>query len=272
MKKVFKLFPVLLVALIVAACGGPNESGEKNVIRIGATPVPHMEILNEVKDDLAKEGVTLEIVSYTDYPLVNKALVEGEIDANFFQHIPYYEDFLANEPKGENTAILCGVHIEPMGIYSTKYKSLDELKDGDEVMIPNDTTNSGRPLLLLQNLGIIKLKDDAGVDATEKDIVENPKNLKFTRLDAAAIPAAYGDAAIAAINGNFALENGLNPLTDAIALEDKESPYVNIVVVKKDALDSEPIQKLKAALTSEKTKEFILDHYKGTVIPVENDK
>lgn len=267
-----KIVAVLFVALVLAACGGEKTQGDGKTIRVGATPVPHVEILEGVKEDLAKEGISLEIVSYTDYPLVNKALVEGEIDANFFQHIPYYEDFLKNEPKGEDTAILCGVHIEPMGIYSTKYKSLDELNDGDEVMIPNDTTNSGRPLLLLQNLGIIKLSENAGVDATEKDIVENPKHLKFTRLDAAAIPAAYQDAAIAAINGNFAMESGLNPLKDAIALEDKESPYVNIVVVKKDTVQCDAMKKFKEALTSEKTKAFILDHYKGSVIPVENDK
>lgn len=212
-----------------------------------------------------QKGITLEIVTYTDYPLINKALIENEIDANFFQHIPYFEDF---EKNGEGGAeILGGIHIEPMGIYSKTYRNLNELQDGDEVMIPNDTTNSGRPLLLLQELGVIKLREGAGVDATEKDIVENPKNLTFKRMDAAAIPSTYEDAAIAAINGNFALEHGLTPLTDAIALENSSSPYVNIIAVRKGEKNNEKFQHLLAVLQSEKIKTFIIERYKGAVVP-----
>lgn len=265
MKKLLVLIAgVLLISL--TACGNKNQTGGKeNVIKIGATPVPHVDILKEVQEDLKAKGIELEIVTYTDYPLINKALVENEIDANFFQHIPYFEDF---EKNGQGGAEILGkVHIEPMGLYSKKYKSLDELQDGDEVMIPNDTTNSGRPLLLLQSKGIIKLKDGAGIDATEKDIEENPKNLTFKRLDAAAIPSTYGDAAIAAINGNFALEHGLNPATDSIAIEDANSPYVNIVAVRKGEKDQEKFQQLIAALQSEKVKVFILEKYQGAVVP-----
>lgn len=265
MKKLLVLIAgVLLISL--TACGNKNQTGGKeNVIKIGATPVPHVDILKEVQEDLKAKGIELEIVTYTDYPLINKALVENEIDANFFQHIPYFEDF---EKNGQGGAEILGkVHIEPMGLYSKKYKSLDELQDDDEVMIPNDTTNSGRPLLLLQSKGIIKLKDGAGIDATEKDIEENPKNLTFKRLDAAAIPSTYGDAAIAAINGNFALEHGLNPVTDSIAIEDANSPYVNIVAVRKGEKDQEKFQQLMAALQSEKVKVFILEKYQGAVVP-----
>lgn len=265
MKKLLVLIAgVLLISL--TACGNKNQTGGKeNVIKIGATPVPHVDILKEVQEDLKAKGIELEIVTYTDYPLINKTLVENEIDANFFQHIPYFEDF---EKNGQGGAEILGkVHIEPMGLYSKKYKSLDELQEGDEVMIPNDTTNSGRPLLLLQSKGIIKLKDGAGIDATEKDIEENPKNLTFKRLDAAAIPSTYGDAAIAAINGNFALEHGLNPVTDSIAIEDANSPYVNIVAVRKGEKDQEKFQQLIAALQSEKVKVFILEKYQGAVVP-----
>lgn len=262
---------ILLIILGIAllsftACDSKNQADEKeNVIRIGATPVPHVDILKAVEEDLKEKGIELEIITYTDYPLINKALIEKEIDANFFQHIPYFEDFEKNGQGGAE--ILGGIHIEPMGLYSKKYKNLDELKDGDEVMIPNDTTNSGRPLLLLQSKGILKLKEDAGIDATEKDIVENPKNLKFKRMDAAAIPSTYEDAAIAAINGNFALEHGLNPISDSIALEDAASPYVNIIAVRKGEKDQEKFQQLLTALQSEKIKIFILETYQGAVIP-----
>lgn len=266
MKKLLSVIFAILISLSLSACREKQPSGDKDtVIRIGATPVPHVDILKEVETDLKEKGITLEIVTYTDYPLINKALIEKEIDANFFQHIPYLEDF---EKNGEGGAeILGGIHVEPMGIYSKKYKSLDELQDGDEVMIPNDTTNSGRPLLLLQSKGILKLKDGAGIDATELDIEENPKNLKFKRMDAAAIPSTYGDAAIAAINGNFALEHGLNPLSDAIVLEDAASPYVNIIAVRKGEKDLEKFKLLLEALQSEKIKVFILEKYQGAVIP-----
>ena len=166
----------------------------------------------------------------------------------------FLEDFQANE--GDSLEILGGVHIEPMGIYSTKYKSLDELQDGDEVMIPNDTTNSGRPLLLLQSKGIIKLSDDAGVDATEKDIVENPKNLVFKRLDAAAIPSTYDDAAIAAINGNYALEHGLNPLKMRLQWN-RRTPYVNIVAVRKETKINR-ISGANQGFTKRKDRQFII--------------
>lgn len=255
---------VLGVGLL--ACGAKDgAAGTDNVIRIGVSPAPHAAIVKQVIPELEKEGIKVEIVEYTDYVIPNNALAEGEIDANFFQHIPYFEEFIAsNKLDLEN---LGGVHIEPMGVFSKKYKSLDELVDGDEVMIPNDPTNGGRALLLLEAQGIIKLKENAPVTATEKDIVENPKNLKITALEAAAIPKSYEDAAIAVINGNYAIDNGLNPVKDSIAIEGASSPFVNIVAVRKGDAAQEKFQKLIKALNSDKVREYIEKNYDGSVVP-----
>jgi D-methionine transport system substrate-binding protein len=238
---------------------------ELEKIIIGATPNPHEEILKEVVEDLKGKGVELVIEVYTDYKTPNRALSEGSIDANYFQHIPYFEDEnAANDYKLE---ILGGVHIEPMGIFSTKIESIDDLKDGDEVMIPNDPVNGGRALLILQAKGIIKLKDGGGLESTVGDIVENEKNLKFTELEAAAIPRSYQDATIALINGNYALENGLNPAEDAIALEDESSPYVNIIAVREGDAKLPKFKALLEVLQSDKIKGFIEEKYGGSVVP-----
>ncbi len=262
------VLPVVAAALVfgTVACGAASPKSEENdTIRIGLSPSPHADIVKQIVPNLEKEGVKVEIIEYTDYVIPNNALAEGEIDANYFQHIPYFEEFITtNKLDLEN---LGGVHIEPMGVFSKKIASLDELKDGDEVMIPNDPTNAGRALLLLQSQGVIKLKDGGSVTSTEKDITENPKNLKFTALEAAAIPKSYEDATIAVINGNYAIDNGINPVKDSIAIEGKDSPYVNIVAVRKGDAAKDKFQKLIKALQSDTIKEFIEKTYDGSVVP-----
>ena len=185
-----------------------------------------------------------------------------------FRSTPYLEEFIAE--RDLDLSVLGGIHIEPMGIFSTTLTSLDQLKDGDEVMIPNDTTNCGRALLLLQEQDLIKLGVE-GVNATEKDITENPKNLKFTALEAAAIPTVYGDAAIAVINGNYAIQHELNPVEDSLAIEDANSPYVNIIAVRSDEAGAEKFQKLLSALQTDKVKDFIEETYSGSVVPAFSD-
>ena len=202
--------------------GCSKEKDDQNTIRIGVSPKPHKEIIELIQEDLEKEGINIEIVEFTDYIKPNLALAEGELDANFFQHEPYMNKF--REEKNIDIVSIGGVHIEPMGLYSSKYKTIDELKDGSEIAIPNDVTNGGRALLLLEKYGLISLKDDVGILATEKDIEENPKNLKFTPLEAASLPRILGDVDGAIINGNFALEAGLIPTEDSLILEDKDSP------------------------------------------------
>ena len=234
-------------------------------IIIGVTPNPHETLVKLVEDQLKEKGIELEIVVFTDYVTPNPALNDGELDANYFQHIPYFDD--AVEKDKLEIEILGGIHIEPMGVYSTSIESLDDLKDGDEVLIPNDTVNGGRALLLLQANGVIELKDGGSVTSTERDIVTNDKNLKFTPLEAATIPLSYEDAAIGVINGNYALDNGLNPVKDAIVLEDESSPYANIIAVRKGEAQLPKFQALLEALQSDEIKEFIETEYDGSVIP-----
>ena len=256
------VFILSFTAVIGASCSKKETKDDEIVI--GVSPSPHADIVKQVVEDLQKDGVKVTIKEYSDYVQPNIDLAEKEIDANFFQHIPYFEEFIAE--RDLKLSNLGGIHIEPMGIYSKSLKSLDELKDGDEVMIPNDTTNCGRALLLLQAQGLIKLGVDS-VTATEKDVTENRLNLKFTALEAAAIPTVYGDAAIAVINGNYAIQHGLNPVKDALAIEGAESHYVNIIAVRTEELEAEKFQKLIAALQTEKVKKFIEETYDGSVVP-----
>ncbi|HZW97909.1 MAG TPA: MetQ/NlpA family ABC transporter substrate-binding protein [Bacillota bacterium] len=269
-KNVLALTLVLLLIFttVFASACGKKETAKDNDIIIGVSPSPHADIVKQVVDDLEKEGIKVTIKEYSEYVQPNLDLAEGEIDANFFQHTPYLEEFIAE--RDLDLSVLGGIHIEPMGIFSTTLTSLDELKDGDEVMIPNDTTNCGRALLLLQEQGLIKLGVE-GVNATEKDITENPKNLKFTALEAAAIPTVYGDAAIAVINGNYAIQHELNPVEDSLAIEDANSPYVNIIAVRSDEAGAEKFQKLLSALQTDKVKDFIEETYSGSVVPAFSD-
>lgn len=274
---------LLVLILALAACGtaAPNSSQDQSnpsnagqakdtnepvTLKVGATAVPHAEILEDVvKPALEKEGIQLEVVVYEDYVQPNLNLQDKEIDANYFQHIPYLEKM--SSEKNLNLVPLVGVHIEPMGIYSKKIKSLDELKEGATVTIPDDPTNGGRALFLLQKAGLIKLKENAGIEATVNDIAENPKKLNIKTLEAAMLPRTLEDADIAVINTNYALQADLVPTEDALAIEESDSPYVNVLVVRKEDKDNENLRKLAKALTSDEVKAYIEEKYKGSVVP-----
>lgn len=234
-------------------------------LKVGASPVPHAELLEFVKADLKNNGVDLKIVEMSDYVTPNLALADGEIDANFFQHKPYLDKFAAE--RNLKLSIVANTHVEPLGLYSNKAKSIDELKKGDVVAIPSDPSNGGRALILLHNNGLITLNDPTNLYATEFDIVKNPKNLKFKPVEAPQLPRVLRDVAAAVINSNYALEAGLNTATDALIVEGKESPYANIIVVKAGDENKEDIQKLVEALQTEKVKKFINEKYKGAVVP-----
>jgi D-methionine transport system substrate-binding protein len=261
---------LLSLAVLAGGCGGSTNGGssdanKKVTVTVGASPVPHAEILNEIKPILAKEGVDLKVVEFTDYVKPNLALADKELDANFFQHKPYLDKFMAERNlKLEDAG---KVHLEPMGVYSHKIQDLKDLANGSKVAIPNDPTNGGRALLLLQSAGLITLKDPSNITSTINDIATNPKNLQFIELEAAQIPRSVDDVDIAVINTNFALEAGFNPLKNALYLESKESPYANILVVRAGDTSRPEIQKLIKALQSPEVKKFIEDKYQGAIIP-----
>lgn len=275
MKKVFALIAALAFsALALAGCGSQQSassgassaaSGAKT-LKVGATAVPHAEILEAAKPLLEKEGITLEIVEFNDYVQPNLALNDKELDANFFQHEPYLKNFMEEhkEVKLKNAA---GIHIEPMGVYSNKIKKLDELKDGATIAIPNDPTNGGRSLLLLEKAGIIKLKEGVGEKATVGDIAENKKNIKFQEVEAAQVPRTLDDVDAAVINSNFAMQVNLDPTKDAMFIEDSTSPYVNIIAVREGDENRPEIQALIKVLHSDEIKQFITEKYKGAVVP-----
>lgn len=244
-----------------------GASSEDTVITVGASPTPHAEILNAVANELAEEGYTLNVVEYNDYVLPNTALESGDLDANYFQHITYLNDF--NEENGTHLVDAAGVHFEPFGLYAGKTATIEELADGATIAVPNDTTNEARALLLLEQEGLIKLKDGAGLSATVVDIAENPKNLNIQEVEAAQLPRVLNDVDMAAINGNYALEAGLN-VSDAIATESDEGQaaqaYVNVIAVKDGTQDSEKVQALVNALQSETVKQYIEDNYNGAVV------
>lgn len=271
MKKYFK-FLVLIIAAFFVACGNNdkqttdsnvNNKSNMEVLKVGATPNPHARILENIKDDLAKDGIDLQIVEFSDYVLPNLALDDGSIDANFYQHQPYLDKMV--EDKHLKIQSIAKVHIEPLGFYSKKIKSIDELKDGAQIVIPNDPSNSGRALILLHNNGIIKLKDPNNLYSTELDIIENPKHIKLKQLEAAMLPKVFGDVDGAVINGNYALQAGLSA-KDAIFLEDSRSPYANVLVVRSSDVNDPKILKLKEKLLSPKTKKFIEEQYKGEIV------
>lgn len=264
MKKFVLLLSVIaLVGATLIGC--QSKPVGDNVLRVGATPVPHSEILEIIKEELKKENIELKIVEFTDYIKPNLALAEGEIEANFFQHLPYMESF-AKDRKLDIVS-LGSVHVEPLGLYSSKLTSIDDFKKGDIIAIPNDPTNQGRALIFLQANGVIKLKANSGLQATEIDIIENPKGLVFRPLEAAQLPRVLGDVSGAIINGNYALEAGLVPTKDALIIEDKNSPYANIVAVRKGEEDSPKLKALLKALQSQKVKDYIENNYKGGVVP-----
>lgn len=243
---------------------------DDTAISVAASPTPHAVILNgPVKDLLEEQGYTLDVQEFTDYVVPNTATEEGEVDSNFFQHGPYLESF--NEERGTHLASVVAVHFEPFALYAGRTASLDDLAEGSIVAVPNDTTNEARALLLLEQEGLLTLAEDAGINATIRDITDNPLNLDFQELEAATIPSVLADVDIACINGNYALNAGLS-LDDALALEASDSlaaeTYANVLVVREGNENLEKIQALAAALTSEENRAFIEETFGGAVVPV----
>ena len=255
----------LLTTALAAALSFSGLAAAAEKLVVAATPVPHAEILELIKPTLAKEGVDLEIKVFTDYVQPNVQVAEKHLDANYFQTLPYLESF--NKGKGTNLVTVIGVHVEPFGGYSKKIKNLSELKDGATIAIPNEGSNSGRALILLQKAGLIELKDPTNAVSTPKDIAKNPHNFKFKELESALLPRVLDQVDLDMINTNYALEAGLNPATDALVIEGSDSPYVNFLVARPDNKNSDAIQKLAKALTSPEVKAFIEQKYKGAVVP-----
>ena len=291
MKKLLALTLALVLCLGLAACGGGTSTdtdtnadtssdadtngdatanGETITLTVGATPNPHAEILAQVKDDLAAEGIDLVVKEYSDYVVPNTAVEEGDLDANYFQHTTYMEKF--NEENGTHLVSVGKVHYEPMGIYPGLTKTLEELPDGATIAVPNDATNEARALQLLAAQGLIELKEDAGLNATPNDITSNPKNLQFKELEAAMLPQTASEVDLSVINSNFAMEGGMNPATDALASEDADSEaaqtFANIIAVKEGHENDPAIQALVKALQSDKVKEYIEKTYSGAVVAV----
>ena len=270
LKNILKFTIAGAVALGLAACDSKETKkveetkveAKQTVIKIGATPVPHVEILEAVKPLLKAKGYDLEIVEFTDYVTPNIAVNEGELDANFFQHLPYLEEF--NKNKNTDLVKTVNVHLEPMGLYSHKIKALGELEDGATIAVPNDPTNESRALDILVKEGLLTFKD---VDfKTVVDIIENPKNLKIKELDAPQLPRVLDEVDAAIINTNYALSANLNPLKDAIIIESKDSPYANIVVVKKGNENKDSIKALNEVINSEEIRTFIKEKYQGSIV------
>lgn len=272
-----KFFAAITLAatLLLTGCGGGGDKttdkpadkpAQEVTLKVGATPVPHAELLQHIKSDLKAEGINLEIIEFNDYVQPNIALNDKELDANFFQHEPYLNDFIKEHTdiKLKNAG---GIHIEPMGIYSKKVQHITEITPGDSVSIPNDPTNGGRALLLLQKAGLIQLKEGVNETATVQDIVDNPRNLLIQEVEAAQLPRTLEDVTISVINTNFAMNADLNPMSDALFIEDKTSPYVNIIAVREGDENRDDIKKLLNALKSEKIKKFIMEKYKGAIVP-----
>ncbi len=267
MKKIFSVLVVLLASAALVFAGGETDSSESNVIKVGATPEPHAAILSVIVDDLAEAGYDLQIVDFTDYVTPNTSLESGELDANYFQHLPYLESF--NAEQGTHLVNAGGIHIEPLALYSNEAKSLDEIADGATIAIPNDPSNEGRALLLLQDAGLITLKEDAGLEATPVDIAENPKNLKFQEIEAASLPRVLQDVDGAVINGNYAIPAGLIATRDGLYVEGANSPYVNVIAVREGHENDAKIKALVEALASDEVKEYVAATYpNGEVVLV----
>ena len=276
-KKIIALAAAAALTLSLAACSGNNSSStadnsssdaSSTVIRVGASPSPHAEILEFAKDQLAAKGYELEIVEFTDYVMPNVALYEGDLDANFFQHTPYLDNY--NEQNGTDLVSACKVHFEPMGLYSETLTSVSDVAEGSKVGVPNDPTNEARALNLLEAQGLIKLREGAGLNATPLDIEENPLNLEFVELEAAQLPRNLSEFAIAAINGNYAIEAGILDKVIVNEAADSESAqeYANILAVQSGELETDKTKALVEALQSDAVKEYIESTYNGAVEPM----
>ena len=267
MKRVLASIAAATLTLALAV-----PAAAEGTIKVAASPTPHAEILDAAKEILAEEGWDLEVTEFEDYVQPNLVVESGDFDANYFQHVPYLESF--NEEKGTHLVDAGDIHYEPFGIYPGTKSSLDELEDGDTIAVPNDTTNEARALLLLQDNGVLTLKEGAGLTATVNDIESTTKDIKIQELEAAQVPRVLGEVAFAVINGNYAVEAGLSVADDAIAYESSDSEaaktYVNIIAVKEGNEDSEGIVALVDALKSDEIKDFINETYNGAVIPYES--
>ena len=267
MKRVLASIAAATLTLALAV-----PAAAEGTIKVAASPTPHAEILDAAKEILAEEGWDLEVTEFEDYVQPNLVVESGDFDANYFQHVPYLESF--NEEKGTHLVDAGDIHYEPFGIYPGTKSSLDELEDGDTIAVPNDTTNEARALLLLQDNGVLTLKEGAGLTATVNDIESTTKDIKIQELEAAQVPRVLGEVAFAVINGNYAVEAGLSVADDAIAYEASDSEaaktYVNIIAVKEGNEDNEGIVALVDALKSDETKDFINETYNGAVIPYES--
>lgn len=269
-KSILSLVLTGALAVSLIGCGGNNSSSSSDdkTIKIGVSPVPHKEIVEQAREELEGKGYTVEIIEFDDYVLPNTSLEEGELDANYFQHIAYLNTF--NEEKGTNLTYTAEIHLEPMGVFSNKYKSVDDVEEGATIAIPDDSTNETRALKVLEEAGFIELADGDLLKVT--DITSNPKNLKFSEITAASLPRVLEEVDIAVINGNYALEAGLDVNENAFFTEDKEVEALkerrNVLAVKKGTEDSQKIKDLTEALTSEKVRDFINEKYKGAVVPV----
>jgi D-methionine transport system substrate-binding protein len=274
MKKKLLILMVLVLVVAVAACGQAIENQvdnevvkeEPKILRVGASPVPHADILNIIKPLLAEEGIELIVEELQDYVTPNQFLVEGDLDANFFQHIPYLNS--QNEQNDYGLVVVTGVHIEPMGGYSDKYKAIEDLPEGALILHPDAVSEEGRVLALLEAEGLIKLKEGVGFNGTVRDIVENPKKFEFRGVEAASLPHVYVDGDLAVINTNYALQAGLSPAQDALILEGPDNnPYVNVLATVEGKQDDPLIKKLAEALNSDEVRRYIEEKYKGNVVP-----
>lgn len=276
-KKLYLLLALVLAVASLTACGSSDKKDDskkaenKGTIKVAASATPHAEILEEAKKILKDKGWDLQVQVFDDYVQPNNVVESGDFDANYFQHIPYLEQF--NKEKGTHLVNAGGIHYEPFGIYPGTKKKLDELAEGDTIAVPNDTTNEARALLLLEANGIIKLKDGAGLTATVKDIAENPKNVKIQELEAAQVPRVKDEVAFVVLNGNYALQAGFSVSKDSIAYEKSDSEaaktYVNVIAVKKGNENKPGIKALVEVLKSDEIKKFINDKYDGAVVPFE---
>ncbi len=276
-KKILTLALAAALSLSFTACSGGDNSSTSDdstadagstVIRVGASPSPHAEILEAMKDQLADKGYTLEIQEFTDYVMPNVALAEGDLDANFFQHTPYLNDYNAN--NGTDLAVACKVHFEPMGIYSDTLDDISKVSEGAKVGVPNDATNEARALNLLEAQGLIKLDPDAGLAATPLDITENSLNLQFVELEAAQLPRNLGEFEIAVINGNYAIDAGIldKGIVGEAADSESAQEYANVLAVRSEDLESDKTKALVEVLNSDETRSFIESSYKDQFVPV----